>query len=53
MSLPLTIRQCVTAAAVGILAVGGVVTATASAAPGADDRQVDVTSEFRPDGRQL
>jgi hypothetical protein len=47
----LTVRQCV-AAAVGILAVCGVLSATASAAP-ADDTQVDVTAEYRPDGRQL
>ena len=50
--MQLTIRQCV-AAAVGILAVCGVLTATASAAPAADDTQVDVTAEYRPDGRQL
>lgn len=52
MTLPLTIRQCVTAAVVGVLAVGGVVTATASAAP-AVETPVDITTEYRLDGRQL
>lgn len=52
MTLPLTIRQCVTAAVVGVLAVGGVVTATAPAAPAAET-PVDITADYRPDCRQL
>lgn len=52
MTLTLPIRQCLAAAAVGILAVGGVVTATAPAAPAAET-PVDITADYRPDGRQL
>lgn len=52
MTLALPIRQCLTAAVVGILAVGGVVTATAPAAPAAET-PVNVPAEERPDGRQL